>query len=167
MRIRRRAPAQWNIGRHKALVALLLLAPPGCLAGEGEQCSTDADCADDGECTRTGECVPDGAAVRVSVQWTVGGQTPTPAAPQPCEPFGDLEIVFHDPGEETTSYRPVPCELGQAVYDKMPPRFESVEVVAYDPAGDMVDAVEEPLSAGAESAVQVDLTPALSARPGR
>jgi hypothetical protein len=148
--------------RRQSLVVLLVLASPGCLAGEGEQCSTDADCADDGECTRTGECVPDGAAVRVSVQWTVGGQTPTPAAPEPCEPLGDLEIVFHDPGEEATSYRPVPCELGQAVYDKMPPRFESVEVVAYDPAGAMVDAVEEPLSAGSESSVQVDLTPALS-----
>lgn len=148
--------------RRRALLLLLLLAPPGCLAGEGEQCSTDADCASDGECTRTGECVPDGAAVRVSVQWTVGGQTPSPAAPQPCEPLGDLEIVFHDPGEETTSYRPVPCELGQAVYDKMPPRFESVEVVAYDSAGDMVDAVEEPLPAGTESSVQVNLTPALS-----
>ncbi len=158
MRIRRRAPAQRNTGRHKALVALLLFGLPGCLAGEGEQCASDVDCSDDGECTRLGECVADGAALRVVVRWTVGGQAPTPAAPQPCAPFGELEIVFHDPGEENTSFRPVPCELGQTVYDKMPPRFESVEVVAYDPSGDMVDAVEEPLAATGETSVLVDLS---------
>lgn len=145
--------------RRPALLALVVLGLPGCLAGEGEPCATDADCAADGECTRTGECVADGAALRVVVRWTVDGQAPTPAAPQPCAPLGELEIVFHDPGQETTSYRPVPCELGQSVYDKMPPRFESVEVVAYDDSGDMVDAVEEPLSASGETSVLVDLSP--------
>lgn len=145
--------------RRPALLALVVIGLPGCLAGEGEPCATDADCAADGECTRTGECVADGAALRVVVRWTVDGQAPTPAAPQPCAPLGELEIVFHDPGQETTSYRPVPCELGQSVYDKMPPRFESVEVVAYDDSGDMVDAVEEPLSASGETSVLVDLSP--------
>ena len=144
-----------------ALLALALLgAAPACLAGEGEQCSTDADCSDDGECARTGECVADGATLRVVVRWTVAGQAPTPSAPQPCAPVGELEIRFHDPGQESVGYRPVPCALGQAVYDKMPPRFESVEVVAYDPSGDQVlDTVEEPLAASGETSVLVDLAP--------
>ena len=145
--------------RRRGLVALLIFGLPGCLAGEGEPCATDVDCSDDGECTRTGECVADGAALRVVVRWTVGGQAPTPAAPQPCAPFGELEIVFHDPGQSTTNFRPVPCELGQSVYDKMPPRFESVEVVAYDPSGDVIDAVEESLDDSGESSVLVDLSP--------
>lgn len=141
---------------------LLAAAQAGCLAGEGETCSTDADCAADGECTRTGECVPDGAALRVVVRWTVNGQAPAPGQPEVCAGIGELEVRFLDPGEEAETYRPVPCSLGQVVYDKMPPRFESVEVLAHDADGREVDSVEVPLSPSGETTVDVDLVPARS-----
>lgn len=143
----------------RPLLVLVLASPLGCLAGRGDECSSDVDCSDDGECTRTNECVPDGSALRVVVRWTVDGDAPTPARPEPCAPVGELEVRFHDPRAEGENYRPVPCELGQTVYDKMPPRFDSVEVVAYDPAGDTLDSAEEPLAESGETDVLVDLSP--------
>jgi hypothetical protein len=131
----------------------------GCLAGgladEGESCVSDVDCESDGECTRTGECVPDGRALFIIVRWTVDGGT---SEPESCDEFGELEIRFHDPDGEPLAYRPVPCELGQAVYDKMPPRFQSVELVAYDPGGDEVDSAEAELGSEGETTVELDLS---------
>lgn len=142
------------------LVALLAVGPlAACLAGTGEECVADADCASDGECTRTGECVPDGGALRVVVRWTIAGQAPSPPRPEPCSPIGELEIEFRDPGGDPEDYRPVPCDLGRATYDKMPPRFESVEVVAYDPAGERLASSEAALEPRGESDVVVDLVP--------
>jgi hypothetical protein len=134
----------------------------GCLAGgladEGESCVSDVDCASDGECTRTGECVPDGRALFVIVRWTVDGDAPSPSESRPCDQFDELEIRFHDPDGEPLAYRPVPCELGQAVYDKMPPRFESVELVAYDPGGEVVASAEAELGSAGETTVELDLS---------
>jgi hypothetical protein len=158
-----RSPALRGFRGAQLCGAVVLLGLPwslaGCLSGEGESCVSDVDCASDGECTRTGECVADGAAVRIVVRWTVAGDAPTPSEPGPCAAFGELEIRFHEPDGEPLAYRPVPCELGQAVYDKMPPRFQSVEVVAYDPAGDVVDSVEEPLAESGPSDLEFDLSP--------
>lgn len=140
------------------IAALCAVALSGCLSATGEECISDADCSADGECTRTGECVPDGGAVRIEVRWTVNGAAPSPSSPGPCEAIGELEILFQDPGGEAENYRPVPCDLGQSVYDKMPPRFESVEVVAYDRDDDVLDSVEAELGAG-DSQVAVDLVP--------
>jgi hypothetical protein len=142
-----------------ALVLGLPFILAGCLAGEGESCVSDVDCASDGECTRTGECVADGRALFVIVRWTVDDEAPTRDEPKPCEPIGELEIRFHDPDGEPLAYRPVPCELGQAVYDKMPPRYRSVELVAYDADGDVVDSAEGPLESAGETAVEFDLSP--------
>ena len=139
-------------------LALLLAAQPGCLTGSGP-CATDGDCGGGDECTRTGECVASGTALRVVVRWTVGGEAPSPSRPEACAALGELEVVLHDPGGEPEDYRPVPCALGQVVYDKMPPRFESVEVLAYSASGRVVDSAEEPLEPTGESSVQVDLEP--------
>jgi hypothetical protein len=139
------------------LLLPLLLAAPGCQTGSDE-CATDGDCGG-GECTRTGACVASGTALRVVVRWTVGGVAPTPSQPDACTPLGELEVDFHDPGGDPEEYRPVPCALGQVVYDKMPPRFESVEVLAYDASGDVVDRAEAPLEPSGETSVLVDLDP--------
>ncbi|HTE52201.1 MAG TPA: hypothetical protein VK698_15210 [Kofleriaceae bacterium] len=139
------------------LAALLVASLPGCLLGGGDECTGDGDCGSGDECTRTGECVPAGSALRVVVRWTVNGAAPTPSTPEPCAPLDELEVVFHAGRDEPQSYRPVPCALGQAVYDKMPPRFDAVEVVAYDRAGSAIDSAEQPLAASGETAVLVDL----------
>ena len=140
-----------------ALCAIAMLS--GCLSGTGEDCISDADCSADGECTRTGECVPDGGAVRIEVRWTVNGAAPSPSSPEACAGIGELEILFQDPGGEVENYRPVPCDLGQSVYDKMPPRFEAVEVVAYDEDDAVLDSAEQSLNANGDSQIQVDLIP--------
>jgi hypothetical protein len=141
-----------------ALAGCLAGSLTGCLAGTGDECTADADCSRDGECTRTGECVPDGGAVRIEVRWTVNGVAPSPSSPEPCAAIGELEILFLDPGGEEENFRPVPCDLGQSVFDKMPPRFESVEVIAYDEDEGVLDSTEQELAAG-DSVVEVDLVP--------
>ena len=141
-----------------AALLLLVAAPAGCLTGSGGECSSDGDCAAGGVCTRTDECVPAGSAIRVVVRWTVNGQAPTTSRPEPCAEVGELEVIFRDPGGRPESYRPVPCDLGQTVYDKMPPRFESVEVRAMDRSGDLLASAREDLASRGETAVQVDLS---------
>ncbi|HYU15962.1 MAG TPA: hypothetical protein VEL05_07825 [Candidatus Acidoferrum sp.] len=142
-------------------VFLFVVASPigqlGCLTGA--LCTADTDCVEDHECTRTGECVPAGTAIRVVVRWTVNGQAPSPMRPEPCEPIGELEVVFHDGSLQPQNYRPVPCNFGRTVYDKMPSRFDSVEVIAYDPADRFLDAAEEMLARSGETDIEVDLTP--------
>jgi hypothetical protein len=86
------------------------------------------------------------------------GVAPSPSSPEPCAAIGELEILFLDPGGEEENFRPVPCDLGQSVFDKMPPRFESVEVIAYDEDEGVLDSTEQELAAG-DSVVEVDLVP--------
>lgn len=139
-------------------LALLVAAQPGCLSGSGP-CATDGDCGGGDECTRTGECVASGTALRVVLRWTVGGEAPSPTRPEPCAPLAELEVMLHDPGGEPEDYRPVPCALGQVVYDKIPPRFEAVRVLAYSASGRVVDTAEAALEPTGESSVLVDLEP--------
>lgn len=142
-----------------ALLVASWVAAPGCLLGARDRCMTDGDCAGGEECTRTAECVTEGTALRVVLRWTVAGEAPTPAAPAPCDGIEELEVVFRGAEAEPERYRPVPCELGQAVYDKMPPRFDRIEVIAYDAAGGPLDSRVEALEPRGESDVLVDLAP--------
>ena len=134
------------------------IAAPGCTLGGRDPCVADGDCAGGEECTRTGECVSEGTALRVVLRWTVAGEAPTPSAPAPCDGIGELEVVFR--GEfEVERYRPVPCELGQAVYDKMPPGYDWIEVIAYDSADERLDARSAQLEPSGESDILIDLAP--------
>jgi len=148
------------VGDLRAVLLVLLTAPAGCLGGAGVECSSDSDCpAGREECTRTGDCVKAGSAIRVEVHWTVNGEAPTPSQPEACAEVGELAVTFSAPAPaQPQSYRPVPCALGQTVYDKMPPRFESVELVAYDRSGNVLDSAEDRLARSGETAVQFDLS---------
>lgn len=147
--------------RYRAALPLLLalLAQAGCLSAG--QCVVDSDCAGGGECTRTGECVQAGGSVRVTVSWTVNGDAPTPGRAEPCTSasIDELEIRFRDRDGESENYRPVPCELGRTVYDKMPPRFDSVELRAYGADDELLASAEAPLTASRENDVELDLAP--------
>jgi hypothetical protein len=147
-----------------ALVATVGGGASGCFpttAPSGGACTVDGDCPDGQECTRVEECVESGTSLRVVLSWTVAGVAPTPEAPEPCAPFSELEVRFHDPNvdDEDVSFRPVPCDLGRTVYDKMPPRLTSVEVIAYDEQGRDVDSESASLQPSGESDVTVDLQP--------
>lgn len=149
------------VSSSRAPLALLVaswIAAPGCLGGR-DQCLADGDCEGGEECTRTGECVAQGTALRVVVRWTVAGQGPTPAASGPCAGIEELEVVFRGGPAEPQRYRPIPCELGQTTYDKMPPRYDWVEVNAYDSVGERLDSRGAELEPTGESDVLVDLTP--------
>jgi hypothetical protein len=145
------------LGLRLCLLSCGLILAGGCL--RGEHCRQDADCGSEAECTRTQECVEAGSALRVVVRWTVNGVAPTPSAPEPCRSIAELEIRFLDPGGDLENYLPVPCPLGRATYDKMPPRFQSVELIAYDRDEDELDSVEEPLAPSGATDVLIDLNP--------
>jgi hypothetical protein len=144
----------------------------GCLTARDSFCEDDADCAD-GECTRTGECVAPDTALRIVIEWTVDGE---PASDASCEPIRDLGVVFFDGDEAAESYQPVPCPIGRATFDKMPPRLDRVRVVAFGDSGP-VDRAERDLEPTGETVVELDLrvAPSLEAplphgaldRPGR
>jgi hypothetical protein len=124
-----------------ALVAGLA-ALGGCVFG-GTRCESDVDC--DGElCARSGEC--SSALVFVHAVWTVGGQPPTEAS---CAAHPWLSITFEDRDyDEKLTYEPIRCTLGQIKFDRMPTRYDQVELQARDAEGALVtsrrSAIEPP-----------------------
>lgn len=128
-----------------ALVAGLaaLSALGGCVLA-GTRCESDSDC--DGEfCARNGECTS--SLVFVRAAWTVGGQPPTEAS---CAPHPWLSITFTDRNyDEELTYEPIRCTLGQITFDRMPTRYDEVELRARDAEGVLVtshrSAIEPPM----------------------
>lgn len=123
------------------LTALAALAG-GCVLG-GTRCESDADCG--GElCARNGECAS--AVLFVRAVWTVGGQPPTDAS---CAAHPWLRVTFEDIDyDEKLTYEPIRCTLGQITFDRMPIRFDAVEIQARDAGGALVtshrSAIEPP-----------------------
>lgn len=113
----------------------------GCVLG-GARCDSDADC-DGALCARNGECA--GAVVFVRALWTVDGQPPTEAR---CAPHPWLSVTFEDDGYDRLTYEPIRCTLGQITFDRMPGRYDRVELVARDAEGAIVtrhrSAIEPP-----------------------
>ena len=136
------------------------LAAAGCLRGgdrdsdDDWECVRDADC--DGECTRTNECVEAGTAIRVEVSWTIAGAATTEES---CAPIGELEVFFYEGEVEATNYVPIPCAIGSSTYDKMPPRLDRVELVAYGEGGDVLAAESADLEPTGTTTVLFDLQP--------
>ena len=143
----------------KALLCLAVwLGAGGCFSADRDdgRCETDADC--DGECARTNECVEAGTTIRVELAWTIAGE---PAVDETCAPIAELEVLFHDGGgeQEPTSYSPIPCRLGRSTYDKMPPRLDRIELIAYDQGGGILDSGSGPLEPTGTTTVSFDLVP--------
>ena len=146
------------IVRPLSLVLLVWIA--GCFSvDEPGECVSDDQCGSGNACTRTGECVATSSLSSTLVNWTINGVAPTPADPSPCAGIAELEVIFDDHTSHTsTGYSPVTCSLGRVFYDKMPPRFDTVSLVAYDNAGRRLDWASASLSAG-ENIVTLDLRP--------
>jgi hypothetical protein len=119
-----------------------LAALGGCVLGGG-RCESDIDCNGD-LCARSGEC--SSALVFVRVVWTVGGQPPTEAS---CAAHPWLSVTFEDDDyDDGLTYEPIRCTLGQITFDRMPTRYDAVELRAQDAGGALVasrrSAIEPP-----------------------
>lgn len=136
-----------------ALAGVLALPLAGCFAGPE---SSDAPCVEDDECpeicSRIGECLLEANAITIRASWTVGGQSPSPTAPAACGQIDALEVSLESDGarDMPVIYYPVPCDLGQVYYDRMPNRLKRMRMSAADANGAILDVVilniEEPAS---------------------
>jgi hypothetical protein len=103
-----------------ALAALAACAPP---SGE---CHVDSEC-DGYTCANTNECLSADDVRRVSIAWTVNG---LPASPAQCVPSPTFTLMIVDSATgEYKAWAPVDCALGLFVFDKLPTRFDTAELM--------------------------------------
>jgi hypothetical protein len=112
--------------RHAGLALIACLA--GCSltsGGGGGECVSDSQCGDD-VCTRGGECAARTNVRAVMVKWTVDGAS---ASTTTCTTHPDLYLQFNgtDYGD-TLRFEPVVCSQGSFLVDKLPRRYQQVEL---------------------------------------
>jgi len=112
--------------RYAAYVLMACLA--GCSltsGGTGGECVSDSQCGDD-VCARGGECTARTNVRDVMVKWTVGG---VPADATTCSSHPDLFLQFDGPDYgDTIRFAPVTCVQGLFNIDKLPKRYQQVEL---------------------------------------
>src|SRR5688572_12750359 len=110
-------------------VALLLIPLTAC-AIQGGECDIDDHCGSSEVCGRDHACTSPSNVRVVTARWTIDG---VPANEAPACTGRDLYIDFLGlDRDDTLGFRPVPCAVGQFSVDKLPLRFESVELGAED-----------------------------------
>jgi hypothetical protein len=109
-------------------LAALALASGCTLSGNGD-CRNDLDCDLGAVCANTRECVAGDTVHYVRLTWTIGG---LPADPRSCAPIPDLEVAIADEDglASPATYAPVPCALGQYVFDKLPLAYDRLSLEA-------------------------------------
>jgi hypothetical protein len=88
-------------------------------------CHQDADCGSNLVCARDGECLASTAVRIIHVNWTLKG---LPASETTCVHAPSLAITFGDTVGDLFGFAPVPCKAGRYTIDKMPTRFDHVEL---------------------------------------
>jgi hypothetical protein len=108
----------------RAAVLLLLLA--GCPDATGSDCQVDDDCGGSLVCARNSECIAASDVRVVRVTWTMRGM---PASATTCAATPSFYVMFSSPARaDTYGYEPVPCAAGLFTVDKLPKRFNAVEI---------------------------------------
>jgi hypothetical protein len=110
------------------LIALLVLLS-GCPSNTSSgYCETDTDCGGGQICARDMECIAPGDTRGVKATWTIGGAA---ADATTCASMPNFYINFYgaDP-QDAFGFAPVPCMQGQFFIDKLPTRFDQVELGA-------------------------------------
>jgi hypothetical protein len=143
------------------VIAGSVVALSGCLSADSSvaTCRIDDHCAADESCTRTGECAA-GSLIEARIAWTVGGRQVSADAPEACEQAGiaSLSVSFADSGADDTTYQPISCPQGAIVFDRMPPRFDRLLLLAVDDRGDVIARASAPLAQGVNE-IALDLAP--------
>jgi hypothetical protein len=120
--------------RHAALALMACLAGCSLTPPSPVECVNDSQCGDD-VCTRGGECQARSNVRSVMVRWTVEGTSATASG---CTPHPDLYVQFHgsDYGD-VLRFEPVVCSQGQFFVDKLPKRYQQVELGAVGGTGNV------------------------------
>jgi len=115
----------------------LMASLAGCSltgTGTGGECVRDDQCGDD-VCARSGECLSASSVRQVSVKWTIDGAG---ASVSTCTVHPDLYVEFAGPDYgDTLRFTPVPCSQGSFFVDKLPKRYQHVEVGVEGSTGDV------------------------------
>jgi len=104
---------------------LFVVGLTGCF-GDGfpQECETDRDC--DEVCARNHECADADEVRAVRVTWTLSGR---PANDATCASARQLAITFYGPAfDDQFGFSPVPCSAGLFSVDKIPKRFDAVDL---------------------------------------
>jgi hypothetical protein len=93
----------------------------------------DSSCGGDGlVCARDGECLPAAGVRSLLVRWTIHGGAASATA---CGSTPSFQLYFDDSSSgDEFGFAPVPCMEGQFTLDKLPIRFDQVELLT-DPDG--------------------------------
>lgn len=111
--------------RYAGLALMACLAGCSLTPGTGGECVNDSQCGDD-VCARGGECLARSSVRSVMVKWTVDGSA---ASTSTCSAHPDLYLQFDgtDYGD-TLRFAPVVCNQGSFFVDKLPKRYQQVEL---------------------------------------
>jgi hypothetical protein len=111
--------------RYAAIALMACLAGCSLVTSTGGECVNDSQCGDD-VCARGGECMARSNVRSVMVRWTVDG---VPATSTTCTSHPDLFLQFDgtDYGD-TLRFTPVVCRQGSFFVDKLPKRYQQVEL---------------------------------------
>ena len=121
------APRYLRGVRHAILAAVLLAACGGddTSLPPGGYCEQDSQCESGTVCARDGECIAPEYVHALTVYWQINGG---PANATTCvDP--DLVLDFFGVDQfDSFGFEPVPCKEGQFYLDKIPIRYEAVEI---------------------------------------
>lgn len=103
--------------------------PGGTGGAPSSWCQADADCGGGSYvCARDGECLPSTDVRTVHVTWTIRGAAANTTS---CSNALHLDISFIVAGDQYADqfgFSPVPCIEGKFTIDKLPNRFDEVQL---------------------------------------
>ena len=115
--------------RAQLALAAVLAGLAGCGGDGSSMCTTDSQCGGD-VCARDGECLPAASVRMAKLSWTIQGMA---ASAQTCAASPSFSIYFDSSTtDESFGFEPVPCQEGQFTIDKLPERFDLVEIDLQD-----------------------------------
>jgi hypothetical protein len=143
--------------RIAAFALLACLAGCSLTSGSGGECDNDSQCGDD-VCARSGECLARASVRSVRVSWTINGAAADLAScTTPNGAPANLYIQF-DGAEygDVLRFTQVVCSSGLYTVDKLPKRYQQVELGFEGGSGD-VASIRSSRTDTAGTEVQFDL----------